>query len=101
MGKHVMNNCLLAVCMCLLTYACVCVLLLFSVGLETAFLGPSGTGTVWPVLSSPLKNRLALRGEGATLMILASFGERNMTTVFKLALQLVDLVSLLMFYVMM
>lgn len=100
MGKHVMNSCLLAVCMRLLMPACVCVLLLFSVGLETASLGPSGTGTVWPVLSSPLKNRLALRGEEATLMILASFGERNMTTVFKLALQLVDL-SLLMFYVMM
>lgn len=94
-----MNSCLLAVCMHLLMSACVCVLLLFSAGLETASLGPSGTGTAWPVLSSPLKNRLALRGEEVTLMILASFGERNMTTVFKLALQLVDL-SLLMFYVM-
>lgn len=44
-------------------------------GLGTASLGRSGTGTASPVLFSPLKSRLALRDEEATLMILASFGE--------------------------
>lgn len=50
---------------------------MFFAGLGTASLGRSGTGTAWPVLSSPLKNRLALRDGEATSMILASFGERK------------------------
>lgn len=49
--------------------------MMFTAGLGTASLVLSGTGTAWPVLSSPLKNHLALRDEGATLMTLASFGE--------------------------
>lgn len=50
---------------------------MFVAGLETAFLGRSGIGTVWPVLSSPLKNRLAHRDEEDTLMILASSGRQD------------------------
>lgn len=42
----------------------------YSVGLETASLDPSGTGTVWPVWFLPLRSHLALRGEEAISMIL-------------------------------
>lgn len=49
--------------------------MMFIAGLETESLVLSGTGTAWPVLSSPLKNHSALRDEGAILMTLASSGE--------------------------
>lgn len=47
---------------------------MFFAGLGTASSGRSGTGTVWPVLFSPSKNRLVLRDEEATSMTLASLG---------------------------
>lgn len=55
---------------------------MFIAGLETESLGQSGTETVWPVLSSPLKNLSALKGEEATSMILELYGEgKKMCTV--------------------
>lgn len=47
---------------------------MFFAGLGTASSGQSGTGTAWPALFSPSKNRSVLRDEEATLMTLASFG---------------------------
>lgn len=59
---------------------------MFTAGLETESLGRSGTGTAWPVSSSPLRNPLAPKVEEATLMILASSGEDKNTSIIKLML---------------
>lgn len=55
---------------------------LFIAGLETGFLGRSGTGTAWPVLFSPLRNPLVLKDEEATSMTLASSGEHEHACLF-------------------
>lgn len=45
--------------------------------LEIASLDPYGTGTVWPVWSSPSRSLSALRDVEDTLMTLVLFGERQ------------------------